>query len=418
MKILILGSGGREHALYAALKKSKSVEQVLVLPGNGGIPESDRIRHITAPYANGFKALQEFVQSEQFDLVVVGPEQPLVDGVTDALENTCAVFGPKKAAAQIEGSKGWARAFMERHGLPSARYAEFSDFDAALAGLDSFGPPYVIKADGLAAGKGVTVTSDREHAVQALKEALVEGVFGSSGAKVLLEEFLPGREASVFAICDGEKALAFQPARDYKRVFDNNEGPNTGGMGAVTPVEYVTEAVMQQIQSEVLDRAVQGFKKDGTPYRGLLYAGLMIHEGKARLVEFNCRFGDPETQALLPLLEDDIAQLFFQAATGHLKETSLRFRNAVGMTVVLAAGGYPGDYDKGIDLSGLEEPFVDGVQCFHAGTERNGALRSTGGRIANITGTGVSIEDARNRIYSQLKSRSIAGTFFRSDIGL
>ncbi|CAG0990065.1 partial Phosphoribosylamine--glycine ligase, partial [Anaerolineae bacterium] len=220
MKILILGSGGREHALYAALKKSKSVEQVLVLPGNGGIPESDRIRHITAPYANGFKALQEFVQSEQFDLVVVGPEQPLVDGVTDALESTCAVFGPKKAAAQIEGSKGWARAFMERHGLPSARYAEFSDFDAALAGLDSFGPPYVIKADGLAAGKGVTVTSDREHAVQALKEALVEGVFGSSGAKVLLEEFLPGREASVFAICDGEKALAFQPARDYKRVFD------------------------------------------------------------------------------------------------------------------------------------------------------------------------------------------------------
>ena len=418
MKILILGSGGREHALYAALRKSKSAEQVLVLPGNGGIPESDRIRHITAPYANGFKALQEFVQSEQFDLVVVGPEQPLVDGVADALEKTCAVFGPKKAAAQIEGSKGWARAFMERHGLPSARYAEFSDFDAALAGLDSFGPPYVIKADGLAAGKGVTVTSDREHAVQALKEALVEGVFGSSGAKVLLEEFLPGREASVFAICDGEKALAFQPARDYKRVFDNNEGPNTGGMGAVTPVEYVSETVMQQIQSEVLDRAVQGFKKDGTPYRGLLYAGLMIHEGKARLVEFNCRFGDPETQALLLLLEDDIAQLFFQAATGHLKSSSLRFRNAVGMTVVLAAEGYPGDYKKGIDLAGLEKDFVDGVQCFHAGTERNGTLRSTGGRIANITGTGVSIEDARNRIYSQLKSRSIAGTFFRSDIGL
>lgn len=418
MKVLVLGSGGREHALYAALKKSRLVEQVLVLPGNGGIPESDRIRHITTPYANGFKALQEFVQSEQFDLVVVGPEQPLVDGVTDALERTCAVFGPKKAAAQIEGSKGWARAFMERHGLPSARYSEFTDFDAALAGLDSFGPPYVIKADGLAAGKGVTVTSDREHAVRALKAALVDGVFGSSGAKVLLEEFLPGREASVFAICDGEKALAFQPARDYKRVFDNNEGPNTGGMGAVTPVEYVTEGVMQQIQSEVLDRAVQGFKKDGIPYRGLLYAGLMIHEGKARIVEFNCRFGDPETQALLPLLEDDIAQLLFEAATGHLKKSSLRFRNAVGMTVVLAARGYPGDYEKGIDLSVLEEPFVEGVQCFHAGTERNGALRSTGGRIANITGTGVSIEDARNRIYSQLKSRPIAGTFFRSDIGL
>lgn len=418
MKVLVLGSGGREHALYAALKKSRLVEQVLVLPGNGGIPESDRIRHITTPYAKGFKALQEFVQSEQFDLVVVGPEQPLVDGVTDALERTCAVFGPKKAAAQIEGSKGWARAFMERHGLPSARYSEFSDFDAALAGLDSFGPPYVIKADGLAAGKGVTVTSDREHAVRALKAALVEGVFGSSGAKVLLEEFLPGREASVFAICDGEKALAFQPARDYKRVFDNNEGPNTGGMGAVTPVEYVTEGVMQQIQSEVLDRAVRGFKKDGIPYRGLLYAGLMIHEGEARIVEFNCRFGDPETQALLPLLEDDIAQLLFEAATGHLKKSFLRFRNAVGMTVVLAARGYPGDYEKGIDLSVLEEPFVDGVQCFHAGTERNGALRSTGGRIANITGTGVSIEDARNRIYSQLKSRPIAGTFFRSDIGL
>jgi phosphoribosylamine--glycine ligase len=418
MKILVIGSGGREHALYEALNRSESAEQVFVLPGNGGIPDSDRVRHISSPFADGFRPLREFVEKEQFDLVVIGPEQPLVDGVADALADTCLVFGPKKAAAHIEGSKSWARAFMDRHGIPSARYAEFSDFPSAAASLDTFGPPYVIKADGLAAGKGVTVTSDREQAVRALKAALVDGVFGSSGTKVLLEEFLPGREASVFAICDGEKALAFQAARDYKRAFDHNLGPNTGGMGAVTPVEYVTEEVMQQIQSEILDRAVQGFKKDGIPYRGLLYAGLMIHEGKTRVVEFNCRFGDPETQALLPLLEDDLAQLFFQAATGHLKESSLHFRKAVGMTVVLAAEGYPGDYRKGIDLTALEAPFLDGVQCYHAGTERNGSLKSTGGRIANITGTGASVEEVRNRIYSQLKGRSIAGTFFRSDIGL
>ncbi len=417
MKILILGSGGREHALYVALKQSASATRVSVLPGNGGIPDSDRIRHIGIQ-EDDYRPLRELIQTEKFDLVVVGPEQPLVDGVSDALEGLCPVFGPKKAAARIEGSKAWARAFMDRHGLPSARYAEFTDFDRAVEALDSFGPPYVIKVDGLAAGKGVTVTEDREHAVKALRSALVDGEFGASGARVLLEEFLPGSEASVFAICDGERALAFQPARDYKRAFDNNEGPNTGGMGAVTPVDYVTDSVMQQIQSEILDRAIEGFKKDGCPYRGLLYAGLMIHEGRARLVEFNCRFGDPETQALLPLLQDDLAKLFLQAATDRLQQDSLHFSGETGMTVVLAADGYPGNYKKGIDLSPLEEPFVDGVRCIHAGTERDGGLRSSGGRIANITGTGSSIEDVRNRIYAQLKARSIDGTFFRSDIGL
>lgn len=418
MKILLIGSGGREHAIYWKLLQSPLVEEVRVLPGNGGIDAADRVS-LTDAFASEFSRLKDFVVREGFDLVVVGPEQPLVDGIADALEDTCLVFGPKAAAARIEGSKGWARAFMERHGLPSARYAEYTNFDEARAALDGLNPPYVIKVDGLAAGKGVTVTEEKETAIAALKEALVEGAFGSSGAKVLIEEFLPGREASVFAICDGKKALAFQAARDYKRVFDQNQGPNTGGMGAITPVEYVDAALQRQIQTEILDRAVAGFANDGTPYRGLLYAGLMIHEGRARLVEFNCRFGDPETQALLTLLDDDLAQLFVEAASGNLQRDSLRFLPETAMTVVLAAEGYPGSYAKGVDLSALDAPFHDGVQCFHAGTERkDGKLVSNGGRIANITATGSSVEALRNKIYGQLQGRQMPGTFYRSDIGL
>lgn len=418
MRILLIGSGGREHALYEQLIKSPIVEEVKVLPGNGGIDPADLLTNLS--FDDNFSAIKDYVVSANIDLVVVGPEQPLVDGITDALENHCLVFGPKKAAAQIEGSKSWARDFMARHDIPSAKYQEFTNFDQAVAALDSFGPTFVIKADGLAAGKGVTVTSNKDEAIAALKAALIENSFGNSGNKVLLEEFLPGKEASVFGICDGNRALLFQPARDYKRALDNDLGANTGGMGAVSPVEYIDSKLFAQIQTEIFDKAVAGFAKDGTPYKGLLYAGLMIYDGKARIVEFNCRFGDPETQALLPLLEDDLAPLLLQAASGRLYQDSLRFKAGVGLTVVIAANGYPGPYQKQIDLSRIDDSFNEGVHCFHAGTSRNNdsKLISSGGRIANVTATGATIDEARKKVYSQLSHRSIDGTFYRTDIGL
>jgi len=420
MKVLILGSGGREHSLYEKLKESPTTEQVWVLPGNAGIDKEDRIA-LANPFENDFASLVDFVQSQSIDLVVVGPEQPLVDGVADALSKVCAVFGPTKRAAQIEGSKSWARNFMDRYQIPSTRHTEIDNVDDASQALDQYHPPYVIKADGLAAGKGVTVTQSKDEAVAAIKAALVDHSFGESGRRVVIEEFLPGKEASVFAICDGDKAVLMQPARDYKRAYDNDQGPNTGGMGAITPVDYVDDTIMQQVKFEIIDRAVAGFKAEGSPYRGLLYAGLMIHEGKAKVVEFNCRFGDPETQVLLPLLDEDLALLLFQAATGRIKADHLRFKNGVGLTVVIAAKGYPGSYTKGTDLSPLTQPFDD-VQCIHAGTEwsnnENPALKSSGGRIANITATANTVNEARQKIYSQLHARPVDGIFFRSDIGL
>lgn len=423
MKVLLIGSGGREHALYWKLSQSPKLTDIKVFPGNAGFPKDSVVPAGQLNLAD-FESVVSYIHSENIELVVVGPEQPLVDGLADAIrEKTKAgVFGPSKAAAQIEGSKDWAKAFMKKYSIPTARSWTVTSVAEGMTVLSGLNPPFVIKADGLAAGKGVTVTEDLEHARQALQDSLENEVFGESGSRVVIEEFLKGREASVFAICDGTTALAMQAARDHKRAFDGDEGPNTGGMGAVTPVEYIDNAIMQKIQSEVLDRALAGFQSEGCPYRGLLYAGLMIgDEGNVNVVEFNCRFGDPETQALLPLLDEDLLELCHTAAVGTFDRPALKFNDRTGIIVVLAAEGYPGSYKKGIDLSGLGEgDTAQSVTVFHAGTKKEASkIVSSGGRIAGIVATGSDLPDCQKKAYDYLNGRksTLPGTFYRSDIG-
>lgn len=415
MKVLLLGSGGREHALYWKLKGQDAQHRVLVTPGNGGIDPADIATN--APDVSDQKAMVRFVRESGFDLVVIGPEQPLVDGLADALQGICPVFGPGQKAARLEGSKSFAKDFMRRHNIPTAQAERFDGLEPALDYLKSRSLPIVIKADGLAAGKGVTVATTLDQAQTAVRECLEQNRFGDAGRTVLIEDFLQGVEASVFALCDGKRALPFLPAQDHKRAFDNDQGPNTGGMGAFAPTATVTPAIMEQVQAEVLDRTVAGMAKDGTPYHGLLYAGLMVHNGKASVVEFNVRFGDPETQALMRLLDEDLADLCLQSARGELPDRKLRFREGAAVVVVVAAEGYPGDYKKGHALKNVDS-FSGDIICFHAGTQRvGGQLTSTGGRILCMTATGEEPAQAARAAYRALEKIEAPGTFYRTDIG-
>lgn len=417
MKIALVGSGGREHAIYWKLKQSPHTE-VHVFPGNGGIPEEDRRKGFSLE--PDFGPFRQHIEKEKYDLLVVGPEQPLVDGIADEMKKVLPVFGPEKSAARIEGSKEWAKYFMQKNGIPTARSFSCTTVEEAYEALEQMPSPYVVKADGLAAGKGVTVTNSIKEARQAVHACLEKRIFGEAGATVVVEQFLKGKEASVFALCDGKRALAMQPARDHKRAHDNDEGPNTGGMGAVTPVEYIDASMLNRIQTEILDKAMKGFADEGCPYRGLLYAGLMIDENEVNVVEFNCRFGDPETQCLLPMLDEDLAELMNQCATGDLKPEFLRFRDLSSMIVVIAAEGYPGSYEKGINMNALLGAAAENPDTllFHAGTEQEGTdILSTGGRIAGVVSSGRNIEEARKEAYSLLDSRKVAGTFYRTDIG-
>ncbi len=419
MNVLIIGSGGREHCIYWKILQSPLLEEIYVYPGNGGILEEHIVKENL--FLDFFKKLIQFVEDKKIDLVIVGPEQPLVDGIANVLQNHCLVFGPTKEAAIIEGSKSWARDFMNQNKIPSAKYKVFTNSKEAIHFLEEIHPPYVIKADGLAAGKGVTVTSERSLAIQAIQDILDKKIFGQSGSKILIEEFLEGQEASVFAFCDGNQAVLMQPARDYKRAYDQNTGPNTGGMGSVSPVEYINEELMNQIQKEIFDKVMNGFKKLGISYKGLLYAGLMIKDGKAKIVEFNCRFGDPETQVLLPLLQDDLLELCFQSAIGRISKTHLTFKKASSLGVVLAAKGYPQDYKKNINLTEFLNNVPENLYIFHAGTKYDSQSRefySTGGRILNIVSLGNSIEENRFKIYDFLEKNPIENTFYRKDIGI
>lgn len=424
MNVLIIGSGGREHSLYWKILQSDLLEDIYVYPGNGGIPEEHRIRKekFGDLFLNNFEALINFVKEYQIDLVIVGPEQPLVEGITDALNSYCLVFGPTKEAAKIEGSKSWARKFMERFGLPSTKYQVFNNSKEAKDYLKMITPPYVIKADGLAAGKGVTVTNDIEIAHQAIENILDKKIFGELSSSLLIEEFLEGKEASVFAFCDGNKAVLMQPARDYKRAYDKNQGPNTGGMGSISPVEYINQELLKEIQENIFNKAMEGFKELGIPYKGILYAGLMIHNQKAKIVEFNCRFGDPETQALLPLLEDDLLELLYQCAIGKIPENkTLKFKNQNSMVVVIAAEGYPQNYKKNINLTDFLKKIPNEILVFHAGTEYNASTNefySNGGRILNIVSIDESIEKNQKIIYEFLRNHPIQDTFYRKDIGI
>ncbi len=418
MKVLLLGSGGRESALAYKLRKSSLLKGLKVFPGNGGFPQKEILPKDSFNLKDKLSTVS-FIQKEKFDLVVVGPEEPLVDGIADWLDEVgIPCFGPSKYCAQLEGSKDFAKTLMKEFGVPTARYETFNDYESAKSYLEKEGVPIVIKADGLAAGKGVTVCFQMQEALQALKEIFLDNKFGASGSKVVIEEFMQGEEASIFAICDGANFIILPALQDHKRAFDGDQGPNTGGMGAYCPAPVATEKVYEQVRKEVFQPMLDGLKKKGFPYKGLLYAGLMVDKsGYARVVEFNCRFGDPETQSLMLLIEDDLLEIFMQAANGNLKKNEISLRSGSSCIIVLAAKGYPNDYVKNIELN-LKESNSKDVKVFHAGTAiKEEKLISTGGRILGISSYSSNLRSAIENAYSYLRENPQADSFYRSDIG-
>jgi phosphoribosylamine--glycine ligase len=415
-RVLVVGSGGREHALAWRLARDPSVTELLAAPGNPGIARHATCVPVAADDLHGLVALAE---REDVDLTVVGPEGPLVAGLADRLfERRRAVFGPSAAAARLEGSKAWAKDVCERHGIPAARSRSSTSMSEAVDALDAFGAPYVVKADGLAAGKGVVITEDRSEAVRAIERSLVEDAFGDAGSTVVVEEHLRGREVSAFALADGSTAVPLGFAQDFKRVDDDDAGPNTGGMGAYAPVPFVNDATADRIRTDVLERTVSAMAAEGVAYRGVLYAGLMLTEAGPMVLEFNCRFGDPESQAILPLLASEPATLFRACAEGALGAIAADLRAEACVTVVVASAGYPGPVRPGLEIAGLNEAeHVDGVTVFHSGTaERQGRVVTAGGRVLSVSGSGSSIAEARDRAYEAVGRVSFEGMHHRTDI--
>ncbi|MGH2711912.1 MAG: phosphoribosylamine--glycine ligase, partial [Actinomycetota bacterium] len=416
MRVLLVGGGGREHALAWKLAQSPSVEKLIAAPGNAGISAVAESRPVEATDVPG---LVELAKKDSVDLVVVGPEAPLVEGLVDRLqENGVVAFGPRAEGALIEGSKVWAKELCISLGIPTARSETFDDAAAADRYLETLSPPYVVKAEGLAAGKGVTVATSRDEAVAAVNAALVDRAFGDAGDRVLIEEFLDGREVSALALTDGETVVPLAPAQDFKRAGDGDTGPNTGGMGAYSPVPFVDEPIWQRISAEILEPVVAGLRDRGIRYRGVLYAGLMLTSEGPKVLEFNCRFGDPETQAIIPRLDSDLAELLLSTAEGRLEEAKVSWRPEACVTVVLASGGYPGSYETGVSIDGLEEAAaVGGVTMFHAGTTlRDGRVVTAGGRVLAVSALGKGLAEARDRAYRAASLISFEGMHHRMDI--
>jgi len=414
MNVLLIGSGGREHALAWALSASPLLARLYCAPGNAGIAE---VAACVPLDAADHASVGRFCRDTGIGLVVVGPEGPLVAGLADDLMAAkIKVLGPSKAAAQLEGSKGFAKDFCAEYGIPTAAYARFNDRDAALAYLDRQPLPIVVKADGLAAGKGVTVAETRAAAVAAI-DACFSGAFGA--AEIVIEECLTGEEASFFVLVDGTHALPLVSAQDHKRAFDGEKGPNTGGMGAYSPAPVVTPEIARRTMDEIVLPTVKGMAARGTPFKGVLYAGLMITDSGLKLIEYNVRFGDPEAQVLMLRLKSDLLSALLATADGVLKTFDLRWHEDAALAVVMAAKGYPGDYATGSEIRGLDTArSVEGVEVFHAGTAREGnRLIATGGRVLNVAARGKTIAEARERAYRAVARIDWPGGFCRSDIG-
>ena len=416
MNVLLIGSGGREHSLALALSKSPLLGRLFAAPGNPGIGQ---IAENVAVDVADHKAVIDFCRLMKVEFVVVGPEAPLVAGLVDDLASAgIPAFGPSKAAAQLEGSKGFTKDLARDFDIPTAAYGRFKDKASAHAYLDAHPAPIVVKADGLAAGKGVIVAMSEKEAREAV-DAIFSGAFGEAGAEIVIEEFMEGEEASFFALCDGERALSFASAQDHKRVGEGDTGPNTGGMGAYSPAPIMSEEMSARVMAEIIAPTLRGMKARGAPYKGVLFAGLMLTKDGPKLIEFNARFGDPETQVMLPRLEEDLLPLLMACAKGNLRSEPVKLSPRTALTVVFAAKGYPENPQKGSTIRHVERAAsMDGVILFHAGTKQQGAdLVANGGRVLNVTGLGTSVKEARERAYAGLDAIDWPEGFCRRDIG-
>ncbi len=417
MKVLVVGSGGREHALVWKIAQSPLVKKVFCAPGNPGISE---LAENVPIKVDDLQGLLDFARKEGIGLTVVGPELPLSLGIVDLFEeHGLKVFGARKNAAVIEASKAFSKDLMKKYNVPTAAYEVFTEIDPALAFIDSVGVPIVIKADGLAAGKGVVIAQTREEAVDTVNDMLSGKTFGSAGARVVIEEFLRGEEASFLAFTDGKNIVPLASAQDHKAVFDGDKGPNTGGMGAYSPAPVVTPAIHEKVMEEVMRRTVDGMATEGRPYRGVLYAGLMIDGDSIKTLEFNARFGDPECQPLLMRMKSDIVPVLMAVADGDISRVSIEWHDKAAVCVVMASQGYPGDYRKGDEISGLDKAAeLRDLFVFHAGTAmRDGKYVTSGGRVLGVTALGDTVKGAIDLAYRGVEAISWSGVHYRTDIG-
>jgi phosphoribosylamine--glycine ligase len=417
MKVLVIGSGGREATLVWKLSQSPMVDKIYAAPGNGGISKLAECIDIKV---DSFDELSEFAQKHEIDVTLVGPEGPLAEGIVDRFnKNGQQIFGPTKLAAEIEASKAFAKDLMKKYNIPTAKFNIFSNVEKALDYLHTEGAPIVVKADGLAAGKGVIPCNDLATAENAIRDIMENKQFGAAGDKVILEEYLQGEEVSILAFTDGENILPLVPSQDHKRIFDNDQGPNTGGMGAYSPVPSFTPELDRQVFDEVLARTVQSMSREGRNYQGILYAGLIMTENGPKVIEFNCRFGDPELQVVLPRLITDLMVPINGVLNKNLNEISLDFRHEAAVCVVMASNGYPGKYDKGKIITGLQNfENIDDVLIFHAGTKRlNDQFMTSGGRVLGVTAFGSDIKKAIENSYNAIGKINFENAYYRKDIG-
>ncbi len=418
MNVLVIGSGGREHALGVKIKESQSVENLYFIPGNGGTAQ---IGYNSEYDLSDFELIYKFCKYNAIDLAVIGPEQPLVNGLSDYLrEKGINVFGPSQNAAIIEGEKSFAKEMMDKYGIPTASFKVFNsdEKENTLKYLETSTYPLVIKANGLAAGKGVIICENLETAILTIEDFFDKGRFGNAGSKVVIEEFLSGEEVSVFAVTDGKDFLLLPPSQDHKKIFNGDKGPNTGGMGAYAPVNFLSQSNYDKIQNSIVIPTLEAMRNLGREFSGLLYFGLIITDNGPKVIEYNCRFGDPETEAILPLLNGDFAQLLYSVAIGKLDKTLISFKeDKFAVTVVAASKGYPGKYEKGKYITGLEKISDSDVFVFHAGTQKiDNQILTNGGRVLAVTALGSSIIDAKNKAYSNISKINFDGIYYRTDI--
>jgi len=418
MKVLVIGSGGREHALAWKLSLSENVSEVFVVPGNAGTSLESKVRNLDVE-PNDFDKLIEVVRKENIEFTIVGPEAPLVEGIVDYFQKEgLPCFGPIKKAAQLEGSKAFTKQFLEKYSIPTGAFETFDDLQMAIKYVEKQGAPIVIKADGLAAGKGVVIAKTVEEATESLQEMLSGEAFGDAGKQVVIEEFLEGEEASFICLCDGRTAIPFASSQDHKTRDEGDKGPNTGGMGAYSPAPVVDEKVHKRVMQEIIGPTLRGMSAEGSPYVGFLYAGLMIDKsGQPKVIEYNCRFGDPEAQPVLFRLRSDLLEACQKAVSGDLKDYKLEFDKRMALGVVMAAGGYPLDYKKGATISGLDDECVD-AKVFHAGSiEVDGEIRTNGGRVLCVVGIGDDVRAAADRAYARVSTIDWDQSYYRKDIG-